>query len=85
MNLLDRMEERLSSPGLDEPEPDEAPEDTLNFELDFRSIRALVRVARVAETIDLREQDLPHTGPTRAKIQALHLELLPLLELVDAE
>ena len=51
----------------------------------------LVRVARAAQKIDLREDDLPHayfdpatgesrTGTTRARIQELHLALSPLLE-----
>ena len=39
----------------------------------------LVAVARAAQAIDLREQDIP-VGPTRVAIHELHLALAPLLE-----
>lgn len=77
MNTLDRIEADLDEIGESCPPPE--------------TLRQLCRVARAAQAIDLREDDLPHTfhdihnpelsrrGVTRERIQALHLELSPLL------
>jgi len=68
-NALERIEYALSSPDAEVPETWEPEPD----------IAQLVRVARAAQAIDLRESDLP-IGVTRSRVQALHAELVPLLE-----
>jgi len=69
MNMLDQLEENISGPIASRPFDAVSDDDTAQ----------LVKVARAAQKIDLRVQDIP-AGPTRVAIQELHLALNPLLE-----
>ena len=69
---------------LDQLEADEnlAWSDDLATTVSTIALQQLLDVARKAQAIDLREQDIP-VGPTRVAIHELHLALAPLLEELD--